>query len=472
MAKLKSSKHVQFGKEPGLWQGEIPNTSLENHTVNDVIESINCLFRRGQYIELKHNMDIPEFEYVNVNNHFQGIQRIGDHIILSGASKRSRHAHLFIARVDRQKRYSQTALGTNVLFKVIPLGDSLKEIICISKDEYWHAGGISLCGDILVIPLEGEIAVNGEGINVSKIIFYNLKNPIAPVEYPRSIVRRKQKAGAATVVKLNKRFLCAVWTDSDQHGKRFDFYLSKSNTIVDGFKKSKTVSLDKISDRTGRVPRFQTIEFVQESDGKLFIIGYLNTRKAAPVFNGRNKCYIYKCDYSLEDDKLNIALAEVYSREFDDGGRQYNMGGATGSYIQKNGNLLLYSAHHWKTKKSIKLAEFDCRLPLAKASIQSIKHAVCECYEHKYFKGRCILLYGDIISEIESFKKIKVQGRGFNDKLSSLRFQLPKTHTIIFYEHEAFKGKAIKFMGTGKVESIPDFNKQNDRFSSLKIVKS
>jgi len=473
MARSKKRMTESFGKDPLPWSGEIANTSFENRKLDNVINAITALHRRGQYLEVQHNMDIPEFEYVNVNNHFQGIQRVkdSDYIILSGASKRSRHAHLFITKIESQKHSNREFIGTNILLKQIPNGDELKEIICISKDDYWHAGGISMCGDILVIPLEGEIKVNGDKTDVSRIIFYNIKNPLSPIQYPKAINRRKQKAGAATIINWKNRFLCAVWTDSDDGKRRFDFYLSKTNNLVNGFKKSKTVSLDKILGRTGRQPRFQTIEFLQQANGELFIIGYLNTRKAAPVINGRNKCYLYKCVLSMAKDNLNISLSQVYVREFDDGGKQYNMGGATGSYVGKGSRFLLYSAHHWKTKRSIKLAEFSGRLDVNKRSIRSIKSAMCECYEHRYFTGRCLLLHSDSILEIESFKKIKVQGKKFNDKLSSLRFQLPKSHKIQFFEHEYFKGKKTEFKGTGKVELIPEFGKQNDKYSSLKILK-
>jgi len=473
MAKSSKDKYDSFGKDPDPWRGEIPNTSFENYEISNIVESVNSLFHRGQYIELQHKMNIPEFEYINVNNHFQGILRLKDSnfIILSGASKRSKHAHLFIAHIGSKNPKLHREIGTNILFKDIPSVDELKEIICISKDVFWHAGGISSCGDILVIPLEGEKEKNGKEIDVSKIIFYNIKNPLSPVQYPKFISRINQKAGASTLVRIKNRFLCAVWTDSDNYGKRFDFYLSKSGKLIDGFKKTKKILLLNISNRTGRQPRFQTIEFIKQSNGELFIIGYLNTRKAAPVINGRNKCYIYKCNFALTANRVSITMSQVYTREFDDGGKQYNMGGACGSHIQKNGKLLLYSAHHWKTRKSIKLAEFAKRLNVNNGTVRSIKNAVIECYEHRYFKGRCLLLYANTIHEIESFKKIKVQGKKFNDKLSSLKYQIPKTYKIILYEHEYYKGKRTEFLGTGKVKLIPVFNKFNDKVSSLKLVK-
>lgn len=462
------------GKNPILWTGPIPGTAFENYNAKSVLQSISSLHMKGQYLEVKHNMDIPEFEYINVNNHFQGITRLRKHnyIVLSGASKKSRHAHLFIIKLSSALKRKDKSLGTNILFKTIPDEDALRSIVCIDKDEYWHAGGISLCGDILVIPLEGKMQTPQGKRDASRIVFYNMLDPENPVVYPVVIKRRFQKAGAVSLVRLeNEKFLCAVWSDSDDLPKRFDFYISKTTSFNDGFLKIASIPVKQVDNHSGREPKFQGIDFIRQKDGALFLIGFFNTRKTAPVINGTNKSILYKVDYAIQSSKLDIQLAQQYVRNFEDGKRQYNMGGATGTFINKQGHINVYSAHHWKTKKTIKFAEFDSQLDLNKRSINSIQSASCELYEHRFFGGRCLKLYADVVTEIPIFKKIKVQGKSFNDKVSSLRFQLPAQYTLTLFEHEFFKGKRTTFLGQGHVVSIPEIGRDNDRYSSLKLIK-
>lgn len=462
------------GKNPIEWAGPIAGTSFENYKVKSVVQSINSLHRKGQYVEVTHNMDIPEFEYVNVNNHFQGIARLrkNNYVVLSGASKKSRHAHLFIIQVSPDYCHTDRPLGTNILFNKIEPSDKLKTIVCVDKDEYWHAGGISVCGDILVIPLEGKMETANGKRDASRIVFYNMLNPESPVVYPGLIRRNYQKAGAVSLVRLNDgKYLCAVWSDSDDLAKRFDFYLSKTNSFNGGFLKIKTIPVKTIDSYSGREPRFQAIDFVQQKNGELFITGFLNTRKTAPILNGTNKSIVYKVMIDSTSNKLSVHLKQVLVREFDDGKRQYNMGGATGTYINPNGTLFLYSAHHWKTKKTLKFAEFDRHLDVSDRSISSVRSACCELFEHLDFSGRLLKLYADSVCEIPTFKKIKVQGKSFNDKVSSLRIKLPSNYKLVLFEHENYKGRQTAFSGTGKVLEYSSIGSDNDKYSSLKLIK-
>ena len=462
------------GKNPIQWTKPIPGTAFENYAAKSILKTIVNLHNKGQYLEVRHNMDIPEFEYINVNNHFQGIQRLRkyNYVVLSGASKKSRHAHLFIIKIAPTIKHRDKPLGTNILFKQIPTEDKLKAIVCIDKDEYWHAGGISLCGDILVIPLEGKMKTSQGKRDASRIVFYNMVDPENPVVYPALIKRRLQKAGAVSMVRLeNGHFLCAVWSDSDDLHKRFDFYLSKTTDFNNGFLKQSSIPVKDIANHRGRDPRFQAIDFIRQEDGQLFLIGFYNTRKTAPVINGTNKSNVYKVDYSLVASKLGIQLTQQLVREYDDGKKQFNMGGATGAYVNRQGHVSVYCAHHWKTKKTIKLAEFDRQLNTDRRSISSIKSACCELFEHDYFGGRCLKLYSDAVQEIPTFKNIKVQGRSFNDKVSSVRFQLPKTYKLVLFEHEYFKGKRTTFLGKGHVVFITKNGVDNDTYSSLKLIQ-
>jgi len=453
------------GKKPAVWTTPIPNTSFDLVPVKQLIPSLDRLYRKGQFIEADHQQLIPDLEYIKINNHFQGIQRIrnSNYILLTGASKTSTHAHLFVIKLNGDNKLT---FGSNILVKGKEDYGSLVDIFCLADYPYWHAGGLSICGDVMCVPLEGDRQSTGK--SNSRIAFYNIKNPTQPIKYPTEIFRANQKAGSSCLIRMSdNHFHCAVWSDSDHLPKRFDLYRSKSTKLSDGFLKYKRITIDQISNRSGRQPRFQTIQFLVDENGEVFIIGFLNTRKTAPIINGTNKLFVYKVELDLSN-KI-AALKQVYFRQFDDGGSYYNMGAATGVYVDSKGSLSLYAAHHWKTKKFIRLAEFTQTIINPTRPITSIKSAQIECWEHQYFRGKYFTLRGDKQMSFPTLKELRAQGKKFNDKLSSLRILIPVANKITFYNHEFYKGEKLVFNGTGKLIEIPKLINKNDQISSLKI---
>lgn len=453
------------GKDPIIWTTPIPNTQFDLQAVKQLIPSLNRLHSKGQFIEVDHQKQIPDLEYIKINNHFQGIQRARDsnYILVTGASKKSTHAHLFVIKLKGDKKKT---FGSNILIKGQEHYGTLVDVFCLANDPFWHAGGFSICGDVMCVPLEGKSKSSGK--YNSRIAFYNSKDPTNPIKYPTEIFRTNQKAGASCLIRMpDNHFHCAVWSDSDDLPKRFDLYRSKTTQLQDGFRYYKRLTIDQVSNRTGRQPRFQSIQFIIDETGALYIIGFLNTRKTAPVINGTNKLFVYQL--GLDQMYKVKSMNEIYARQFDDGRSYYNMGAATGIYVDNKGSISLHSAHHWKTRKYIRLAEFEQVITDPVRPITSIHSARIECWQHKDFKGRYFTLQGDRDLSIESFKSLRAQGRKFNDKLSSIRILLPATNKITLYEHEHFKGSKTVFTGTGKLIEVPQFGDKNDKISSLKI---
>lgn len=453
-----------------------PDMIQENHKADDVLSSIKALHVRGQYISAHHHNVIPSLEYVTIDNHFQGIcrTRLDHYFILSGGSKNSSVAQLFIIRIDSTKSHRNHALGSNILQNNrIDDHDELKDILTLHKGPMWHAGGISMCGDILLVPMEGEMIIGGQKQTHSRITFYDLSdvNDIKIVAY--GIDRVKQKAGAVSMLRYDDgRFLLIVWTDSDDDTNRFDLYESKTKKLTEGFDLIDSIAIDSVKGRTGRRPSFQSIDLLLQKDGRIFITGYCNTKKTAPTIDGTNKLYAYELKNNDHDKKPTRSLYQVLVKDFSKGKHQYNMSAATGLKVTKQGRLILYSAHHWKTGKMINLAEFDEVLNSDVRKITAHGSGIIELYEHKHFKGRVLKLYGHHHAEIPSYRKLKVQGSSFNDKLSSVRYQLAEGESYVLYEHENFKGKKRILRGNGKTLSLADLGKFNDRCSSSKFELS
>jgi len=54
----------------------------------------------------------------------------------------------------------------------------------------------------------------------------------------------------------------------------------------------------------------------------------------------------------------------------------------------------------------------------------------------------------------------------FNDKTVSAVYLLPKGRTVILFEHARFGGAQYRLVGTGKVETVPDFGRTSPVFSN------
>jgi hypothetical protein len=148
------------------------------------------------------------------------------------------------------------------------------------------------------------------------------------------------------------------------------------------------------------------------------------------------------------------------------------MDAAAGVYVDR-GKLIVYSAYHWRTGKGvIKFNEFRPPTKLTKKTVTKPEDGWMELFEHTYFGGRSLTITGTKDSTIADYGKIRVQGSGFNDKASSVKFQLPAGVTYRFFKDKDFKGKLIDLVGTGKVEEIADFKarKIERKVSSSKFV--
>ena len=88
------------------------------------------------------------------------------------------------------------------------------------------------------------------------------------------------------------------------------------------------------------------------------------------------------------------------------------------------------------------------------------KHqAWVELYEYASYGGRILSVVGEKGSELGDYRRISVQGRAFNDVMSSARFHLPEGVIYRLYKALNFKQNEgyLDLAGTGEVREIEDF---------------
>ncbi|MBF9018652.1 MULTISPECIES: hypothetical protein [unclassified Oceanispirochaeta] len=327
--------------------------------------------------------------------------------------------------------------------------DSDDKIVAVLSidDQMWHAGGISVLGDVLAVPLEDS--------DSGKIIFYDVTNPENPVLFDHYIDRPTSKSGAIALTKLsNGRFLLAAWSDSDQLENRIDFYLSNSTDFDRGFSNDSystwfhtEVQAANIQD--ANFSNFQTINFINQSDGKLFLAGLHNTSDAAPIINGSDWVDLYTVDFINDDYQTIPVITKVANKQFFCVDNHGNFDAAGGIYTDSLGSLGVYSAYFWKEDDQIQFSEFRW----VDDTITIIDDGWIELYRDKNFRNSNIII--DYVDrnhrDYSDYNTIS-----FGDRASSAKWLLPVDYQYLLFEHSNFKGKMKQLLGTGVVTEIDD----------------
>ena len=485
------------GKEVKIVKSFQGNPSLDNYSLDDVVAGVQSLPRYGDHIAVHENHLIETDAYTGLHNHFQGIQRLrqGQYFVFSGGNIKDSHAHLFLVKLsfylhewkDNYRvpyRIQRGAVGSNILIKEkIPGVDQLEDIICLETGRYWHAGGIAMSGDILAVPLENRDEEK------SMIAFYNFKNVKKIQRLNNMIVRPDAKCGAVALAQLKSgKLICVSWSDDDSAQDRFEIYISRTKKNPFLFNPPITINYSKAKNKPSGKSKFQAIQLVQQTDGKLYIIATQNTNMLAPKLKGTNELLLFELNLKKTSKrrKQSASIKFILKRRFASGGSYYNFAAACGIYVNRDKKISLYSGHHWRNEKSIRFAEFYDERIDRKQKLQDVDESRIELFEDKNYKKRKLLIYGKRFSKLKKYDDVYIHGGYFDDKITSIRYLLPEGVRYRLYDDSDFnKGNKRKnyltLTGTGYPESIPDLSKMgydglkfkrnfNDRISSSKFL--
>ena len=385
-------------------------------------------------------------------------------------------------------RKASGAWRSNIIRGTLSSQDTIVSIIRIDTEK-WHAGGMSVLGDILAIPVykTGEKSTDVS----SSIVFYYMKNPEQPKRFNIDIERCGEKAGAVALTKLpNGYYLVAVWSDSDKNKEpRLDFYRSKSKNIFNGFEQDHRLTWESknVKAKCGQKKNFgnfQSINFINQVDKqgkyKLYLVGTHNNRFLSL---GKNYADLYKvslpnrflCD--PKSGKNSVIVTKVKNKKFPQAiGFQFNMDAAAGVHIDPSKKILrIYSSYYWRsqlrpgcTGSFVKFCEFKPKDDLVACKITDVSDSWIELYEHQDFNGQVMSVRDLGNACFPDYKALYVQGKMFRRCVSSARFQIPKNGTYRLFSKKYFEGQYIDLKGTGEVEEIKNFKeiKFGDKVSS------
>jgi hypothetical protein len=460
--------------------------------VEDVERSFARLRDRGDHIAVWDGDKIPPFRYTGANVgpgraviHIQGVQRLqdGKHYVISGGDKLQDVSHLFVLRVGSAG--TNTPFGSNVReSREPPAEDQVVNILGL-RNTHWHAGGISVVGDVLAVPVEaGDRAGPGGAEPMARVLFVHLRDPLRPEIFPdrTAIQCLTAKAGAAALTRLpNGHFLCAVW--SDQGG--IELYVSRNSDVFSGFAPAQRWDCEpwKYRDALGgrKAPRYQSINFVWQAGGsgdptpRLYLIGTGSTSAAAPSVSGADYADLFLVE--LPDAILSVpprapvgkfpapTITRIAEQKFHAGGEFANMAAGGGVYVDPTGLMSVYGAYHWRLSGFFRLSEYRSEL----SRLPDDQHAWVDLFEHDGFKGRRLSIVGTQPAGIADYTQINVQGDNFDDSVSSARWQLPAGRTYRVFRERNFRLSGnhrdfIDLVGNGKIEELGNFAERKTTF--------
>lgn len=470
----KFSLFIQLTDSAG-WQNRLAlgdwETILDiNPPVSDVVKQFSKIRTRGDYMAAWDGGQFPSHRYTSniknelgLSNHFQGIQRFSssNYLVISGADRHEPMSHLFVVKMG--SRNNQGNWRSNLTKTRTPANND--EIVATIRMDstLWHAGGISILGDILAVPLYSR----GDP-PISRIVFYQVKSPEKPklLNFSIDIVGGMASAVALTKI-INDYYLVGIRYLNSKR-PTLDFYLSKSRNIFDGFDEEKiswfASELKAVEGLEPNFDQYQCINFINQSDRKLFLIGIHNTSRTSPLIGGKNIVDLFEIVFpgrSLRMSNPEFAIPTIIklaSKVFECKDGQCNMDAAAGIYVDSSGILNIFSAPHWRSGNIIKFNSFRSDPDYDDPPITTIEQAWIDLYDGDNFDARCLSLLGRTISDIRDYESIYVESDfSFNDEASSARFQIPVGYIYRLYEDKNYKGDYKDLKGTGKIETVTDF---------------
>jgi len=489
----------------------LKNLNYENPKLDNVEKAFKKIAKSGNFLAVNVNKFIKKRRYNGGNRggtvaktHFQGMSRVrnGRSFIFSGGDYSDSAAQIFSATVDhfRDNINFPAGMSNVVKGKILrgPIGSNLfddgdapdsdklnfitqiNDRVVDGEDGkgYWHAGGVSVAGDILAVPLESNDA--------SMIRFFSIKNPNKPVHLKNCDIPRPKtigKAGTASLCRLsNDRYLCAVWQDGKKRGdQNIDFYVSKDGKLENGFKTENIRwNYKNLAGLRRLKTKYQVLEFAVQSDDQIYLVGTENTSPLAPKIDAPGddvaELLKFSCDLSLIDQpkkfRKSIQLSLANRRVFAGSDRYHNFKAGAGIYITPEKELLMYAVYHYRRDREVRFVEFAPKITSYKDEVTDISRGKIELYEKENFKGRVIRIYGRAGSRIDDYKNCFTQEDDFGKGVGSIKFILPANSTYSFYKDKNCKGNPIFFMdGTGFYKEVKKIGKVGDKVMSSKFTK-
>jgi PAS domain-containing protein len=212
---------------------------------------------------------------------------------------------------------------------------------------------------------------------------------------------------------------------------------------------------------------------------------------SAPTLSDIQHGWVELYDGAFQGKSLRIDYVDRRLRDYADYSRVEDFGDDPSSAkwrLPAGWQCLLFEHAHYKGRKTVLMGDgsirrldlgpigWDNRVSssrFVRETIVSDGEAWIELFDDDRFRDRRLSVAGTTGGLFRDYGDITVEGqRGFNDKVSSARWQLPVGRTYRLYQHDGYRGRTLDLHGSGRVEEIADLDDYNfgDECSSSRFV--
>lgn len=221
-----------------------------------------------------------------------------------------------------------------------------------------------MVGDIMAVPLHGGTPRH------AKVVFYDFSEPEHPRRLPVEIDRQGRKASATAFARLpNGRFVVAVLSAFDGLPRRMDIYLSRGAALESGFlPQPATWFVSDVQARAGQEKTFaffQAINFIQQTDGRLYMVGFHNSFFVPSFLPGRDHADLYEIVFP--EKMINSpspvldtpSVIKVATRQMRCTGGYCNLDAAGGLFVDPDTHALsVYATPGWLDGDTVKFTVY------------------------------------------------------------------------------------------------------------------
>jgi hypothetical protein len=446
-----------------------------NVCVKDAIGSVSQLRTHGDIMGFHMN----GFPDVTAGKHWQGVQRLsgslGKYLAVSRSTEDDTGPAFVIVKMESRNnengslghRFRSNRLSPNSFFKDTPPPPEDRIVAStLMQTGFHHAGGIQLTGRILAVPFEND--------QESRVVFYDLTNPHAPVEGSNHVDHSNyaDEAGTASIIKLaSNKFMLVI---GRSNANILDFYISRTydirTTEFDWFDTWNESELLPDPSGDSEFANYQNLNLVTGCDGVIYAVGTHNSTKSGI---GEDFVDLFRLDsWGSNDVRITkIAKRHVYCTYGGSLGdsQQCNLDAAGGIYVDPEGRLFVYSTEHDNDgpQNSVKFEEFR---PVPHGPCADLTDAWVELYDVDSFRDRGLMIdFRD--RALENYADYD-SAEGFEDKASSVRWCLPEGVKYRLWEDKNFSGSFYDLLGVGSLQGIANLGSigWGDRVSSSEWI--
>jgi hypothetical protein len=327
-----------------------------------ILEDVEAAFARiqirGEHVTACANGLIPRplyrttlTNFLGLRNHFQGIQRLPQpgYLVMSGSSKQG--SDLFIVRLAQDDDPGRDCDGEIVARIAV-------------DDVMTHAGGLSTLGSILAVPVHGGSRLQ------AKVVFFDLANPESPRRLPVEISRPGRKASSTALTRLpNGHLLVGVLAAYDGLPLRVDFYLSRTTLLNDGFQPEPVMwrvsGVEARPDQDPTFGHFQGVNFIRQTDGRLYLVGFHNNVAPQAILPGRDYADLYEivlprqATHDANPTLVRPAVTKVANRMLYCSGGYCNLDAAAGLFVDPDTqSMTIYATPGWLDGETLKVTVY------------------------------------------------------------------------------------------------------------------